>query len=124
MLPRYAAVLNLADLPGESYFVLGEVVGLRAAEPPRAAAPETAAAYAKARGYDLDGEALGLLRLANLCDLEVVARANRLVSQLAVARGYAPLDAYRPAQERGARAGERLEAELVFSEPRVQLNNF
>ncbi|KAH8066358.1 hypothetical protein JL722_796 [Aureococcus anophagefferens] len=73
VLPRYAAVLNLADLPGESYFVLGAVVGLEAAEPPRAAAPETAAAYAKARGYDLDGEALGLLRLANLCDLEVVA---------------------------------------------------
>ena len=53
VLPRYAAVLNLADLPGESYFVLGAVVGLEAAEPPRAAAPETAAAYAKARGYDL-----------------------------------------------------------------------
>ena len=90
-------MLNFADLPGESCFVLQEVVGLEAAEPPRAAAPETAAAYAKARGYDLDGETLGLLRLANLCDLEVVARANRLVSQLAVARGYAPPAAPAPA---------------------------
>lgn len=99
-LPKYHAILNLADRPGESYYILTELVGVRTVDPKHNARPKGGPlsvapvrgewAYAKARGYDLSLEDRRLLRLANVCDLHVVDKANRMITELAAAYGYQP----------------------------------
>ena len=68
-LPKYHAILNLADRPGESYYILTELVGVRTVNRkhkwqkggPSVAPVRGEWAYAKARGYDLSLEDRRLL---------------------------------------------------------------
>ncbi|KAH8097266.1 hypothetical protein JL720_151 [Aureococcus anophagefferens] len=88
------------ERPGESYYILTELVGVRTVDRKHNARPKGGPlsvapvrgewAYAKARGYDLSLEDRRLLRLANVCDLHVVDKANRMITELAAAYGYQP----------------------------------
>ncbi|EGB13202.1 hypothetical protein AURANDRAFT_60436 [Aureococcus anophagefferens] len=93
-------VLREESQPGESYYILTELVGVRTVDRKHNARPKGGPlsvapvrgewAYAKARGYDLSLEDRRLLRLANVCDLHVVDKANRMITELAAAYGYQP----------------------------------
>ncbi|KAH8048608.1 hypothetical protein JL722_12426 [Aureococcus anophagefferens] len=88
------------ERPGESYYILTELVGVRTVDRKHNARPKGGPlsvapvrgewAYAKARGYDLSLEDRRLLRLASVCDLHVVDKANRMITELAAAYGYQP----------------------------------